>query len=89
MRVEFDRSFYKSLDRVNRKDIDIRIEKLIVSLENVSNLSQITNVKKMTGYQRYYRIRLGDYRLGVELIKSDAIRFIVVAHRKDIYNVFP
>ncbi len=46
-------------------------------------------MKKMTGYSSYYRIRVGDYRVGVELITPDTLRFITVAHRKDIYSIFP
>jgi len=36
----------------------------------------------------YYRIRVGDYRIGVKLEK-DIIYFVVVEHRKDVYKTFP
>ncbi len=37
---------------------------------------------------RYYRIRVGDYRIGVEVV-GDEILFVRILHRKDIYRYFP
>ena len=89
MIVEFDKSFGKSLDNLNDKSMYPKIEKLIESIESLSTLSEISNLKKLSGYKNYYRFRLGDYRLGVEKINEKTIRFIVIAHRKNIYNKFP
>ena len=44
--------------------------------------------KKLKGYKSYYRIKIGDYRIGVE-IENDVIDFILISHRKNIYNLFP
>jgi mRNA interferase RelE/StbE len=89
MNVEFDRSFLKSLRKLNDSQLREKIEKLIVTLEQSDSLSKITTVKKIVGHQSYYRIRLGDYRIGIEKINSITVRLIIVAHRKDIYAVFP
>ena len=43
----------------------------------------------MQGFQTFYRVRLGDYRVGVELQEDNSILFILVAHRKEIYKYFP
>ena len=43
----------------------------------------------MIDFSKYYRIKMGDYRLGFERINSLKIRFIIVEHRKDIYKKFP
>jgi mRNA interferase RelE/StbE len=43
----------------------------------------------MEGFKNYYRIRMGDYRVGIELENSTTIRIIIVEHRKNIYKVFP
>lgn len=42
----------------------------------------------MIGYESFYRIRIGDYRIGIEII-NEVITFITIFHRKDIYNKFP
>ena len=89
MNVEFDKSFEKSLDRISNTNILKRIEGLIVQIEAAQTLSNLSNVKKLTGFQDYFRVRIGDYRLGFESISRDTVRFIIIAHRKDFYKVFP
>jgi mRNA interferase RelE/StbE len=66
-----------------------KIEKLIEKIESSITLSEISNLKKLAGYKNYYRFRLGDYRVGIEKINEKTIRFIIIAHRKNIYNKFP
>jgi mRNA interferase RelE/StbE len=42
----------------------------------------------MQGYDNFYRIRLGEYRIGIELV-DDEIIFTRFLHRKDVYKYFP
>ena len=60
----------------------------ILQVESVKKLSQIKNLKKLLGYDNYYRIRLGDYRIGIK-IENDIVYFVTFEHRKDIYKSFP
>ena len=89
MKVEFDRSFEKSLGNIHDPRILQRLKRIITHLELSPSLSQEPNVKKLSGYSHYFRIRIGDYRVGLELINKTTIRFIIIAHRKDIYKIFP
>ena len=89
MKVEFDKSFEKSLQKIKNKSLFLRIEKIILECDKTKSLSEVTNIKKLTGYKNYYRIRIGEYRLGIELIDDETVRFILVSHRKDIYRLFP
>lgn len=89
MQIEFDKSFSKSLDKIKENDILKKIENVIYHIDEAESLSQIKNVKKLVGFKKYYRIRIGEYRLGFELIDSQTIKFIIICHRKNIYNVFP
>jgi mRNA interferase RelE/StbE len=50
--------------------------------------SRITNLKKLKGKSGYYRIRFGNYRIGIR-IEDDLVIFIRALHRKDIYRYFP
>lgn len=43
---------------------------------------------KLEGYKIAYRIKLGDYRIGV-FIEDETIEFVRFVHRKDIYKKFP
>ncbi len=89
MIIEYDKSFEKSLDKNRNKVLYQKIEKVIIDFENAKSLTDITGIKKLTGYKDYYRVRIGEYRLGFEKIAENTLRFIIVAHRKDIYKSFP
>ena len=64
MIVEFDKSFDKSLDKIKDVSLSPKIEKIIFNIENAKGISEIKNVRKLVGFKSYYRIRVGDYRLG-------------------------
>jgi mRNA interferase RelE/StbE len=87
--VEFDKSFSKSLQRIKDSSILLKAEKTIVLLEEAKSLTVVPQCKKMSGYKRYYRIRIGEYRLGLEKTGHNTVRLIIIAHRRDIYQYFP
>ena len=61
---------------------------IIERLKEVESLDDVQGIKKIDGYEGYYRLRMGDYRLGIKLAGNtlELIRFL---HRKDIYRRFP
>jgi|JI10StandDraft_1071094.scaffolds.fasta_scaffold28398_5 mRNA interferase RelE/StbE len=64
MIVEFDKSFEKSIDKIKDKNLCIKIANLISKIENLSEFREIPNTRKLVGFTKYYRIKIGDYRLG-------------------------
>ena len=88
MIVEFDKSFGKSIEKLKDQTVLAKIEKLILKMETATSITEITGVKKLSGHKTYYRIQIGDYRMGFEKI-GEKIRLIVIANRKDIYTIFP
>ncbi|MFN8349028.1 MAG: type II toxin-antitoxin system RelE/ParE family toxin [Spirosomataceae bacterium] len=88
MKVEFKDSFLKQLQKLKDKTLQDAIYKVIISVEHTQNIEEIPKIKKLTGYTSYYRIRVGDYRIGINLIE-DTIYFVSFDHRKDIYKHFP
>lgn len=89
MIVIFDRSFSKSIDKLDDRHVKEKLITLIESMEKAKNISELTAIKPMKGHAGFYRIRIGDYRVGFELMNNDEILLILVAHRKDIYKRFP
>jgi len=89
MIVEFDKSFSKSLDDVSDIYVKRSLEKIIISIERAHSIHEILNIKKLAGFKSYYRVRISDYRVGLELIGGSKVRFIIISHRKNIYNIFP
>jgi len=67
-----------------------QVEKLVFEeVPKLNDISEIQNRKKMKGYQGYYRIRIGDYRVGYKVEEEDRVIFYRVKSRSDIYRVFP
>jgi len=90
MKVEFKRSFKEDLKKIKDKKILQKVKELINEIEKVRNLSNIQNIniKKIKGYEDFYRIRIGNYRIGIK-IEGDKVIFVRILHRKDIYKYFP
>jgi mRNA interferase RelE/StbE len=88
MNVEFKSSFIKDLKKIKEKQLQSQIMELIEKVEASGNMIELENVKKLSGSDVYYRIRLGDYRVGLK-IENDTVCFIRFLHRKDIYRYFP
>ena len=89
MILQFDESFEKSIKKLKDQKLKIRLIELIENFEMVDSLADIPKIKKMQGFQTFYRVRLGDYRVGFELQEDNSVLFILVAHRKEIYKYFP
>jgi mRNA-degrading endonuclease RelE of RelBE toxin-antitoxin system len=52
------------------------------------NVEEISNLQKLKATDNAYRIRVGDYRIGI-FIENEIITFARVLHRKELYRYFP
>ncbi|MBL0310061.1 MAG: type II toxin-antitoxin system RelE/ParE family toxin [Bacteroidetes bacterium] len=88
MKVEVQRSFEKDIEKVTDAKLAAQISAVIDELENCKSLSGLRHLKRMQTKGSYYRIRIGNYRLGL-LQDKDKLILLRFMHRKDIYNYFP
>jgi len=88
MEIKIDKSFLKDTRRIKDKSILQRIANTVANVQRAKNLEDIKNLKKIQGTQSMYRIRIGDYRLGI-IVSESTVEFIRCLHRKDIYKYFP
>ena len=88
MNVEFKDGFLKDLRGVKDKALLRRVRELIETVERAQGLDEIGNVKRLKGSGSYYRVRIGDYRVGL-YVENDAVTFVRFLNRKDIYRYFP
>ena len=51
-------------------------------------MEEIFDIKAMRGYADRYRIRIGDYRIGIE-VNEDVIEVLCVLHSREFYRYFP
>jgi mRNA interferase RelE/StbE len=87
MKVQFRASFAKDLQSIRDKHLLGRIKQVVESVERAESLEDIPHLKKLRG-GNYFRIRLGDYRLGL-VMERDEVAFVRALHRKDVYRYFP
>ena len=64
MKVEFRRSFEKDLGKIRDGELLDRIKDAVEGIENAKSVLEVHNVKKLKANGDYYRIRIGDYRIG-------------------------
>ncbi len=88
MKVSIDRSFEKDTDRIRDSVLLNKIADCIEEIQSAANTKQIRNLKKLKGGSIYYRIRIGNYRIGL-VIEDHVATFVRFLHRKEIYDYFP
>ncbi|MGB8507067.1 MAG: type II toxin-antitoxin system RelE/ParE family toxin [Pyrinomonadaceae bacterium] len=88
MKVAFRESFAKDLKGVKERGLLRRVQETIEDIEGADSLAKLSNLKKLKGDGNYFRVRVGDYRVGIAL-EDDTIIFVRFLNRKDIYKHFP
>ncbi|PSB12806.1 plasmid stabilization protein [Pleurocapsa sp. CCALA 161] len=89
MQVEYRQLFLKDLKKLKKQFIYNKVFNLAFDiLPSAEDLQNIGNVKAMKGYPNRYRIRIGDYRVGIE-VSGDRLEVMRVLHRKEFYRYFP
>lgn len=88
MKIKYEASFERDLKNIKEKKLLQRLKSTINEIKEASDPSSIKNLRKLSGYETYYRIRIGDYRVGLEIIQDEVI-LTRVLHRKDVYKYFP
>jgi mRNA interferase RelE/StbE len=86
--IVYEASFARDLQRIRDKQLLRRVQQVIEALKAAATWTDLQDVKKMQGYDTLYRIRLGDYRIGIEVV-ADQVILVRLLHRKDIYRYFP
>ena len=57
-------------------------------MEQASAIADVMDIRRMRGEGLYYRVRIGDYRLGIA-VEGNVVTLIRFLHRRDIYRHFP
>ncbi len=88
MQIVFLSKFSKDLEKIKSNKLKTSVLGIVESLEKTNELKEMPNLKKMKGHNTAYRIRIGEYRLGLFIDNNELILARLV-HRKDIYKFFP
>ncbi len=88
MKIKITRKFKRQIDHCDDKHIRKKVAAVIDAIRNSRSIKSIPNTRKLKGFKNCYRIRIGDYRIGI-LIDHDSAVFAAFDHRSDIYKYFP
>ncbi len=86
MIVKYRKKLLKDLSKIPEKNRTV-IEHFVFD-ELPKTKLQNTKIEKMIGYKDYYKVRFGNYRIGIQINDIEIILERVL-HRKEIYRYFP
>lgn len=88
MRVAFKRSFVRNLEKIRNQSLKDKVRQVIELVKQADSLQDIPHSRKLRSSECYYRIRLGNYRIGLA-VDGNEVAFVRFLHRRDVYRYFP
>ena len=88
MKIEYAASFERDLRGIKEQSTRRQLGQTLEALKVAADLREAANVKKLQGGENFYRIRVGEYRIGA-VLTGDSLVLVRFLHRKDIYRYFP
>ena len=88
MKLRYLKSFLRDIEKLKNPKTKQHIKTQIEQIKSAEKQSEIQQLKKIKGHPYTYRIRLGNYRMGL-LIEKDTVTFVRFIKRNDIYKLFP
>ena len=88
MNVEPSRQFSRDVRRLGSVQIQRRLDQAIQELIEAADSIEVSGVRRLQAEGKHYRVRIGDYRLGITMEGETAVlrRFLP---RGEIYRYFP
>jgi len=87
--ITYSKTFLKDLTKVFPAKTREKIEKFVFEeLPEFVSIEKAGNIEQMTGFKNYYKVRFGNFRVGM-LKKNNTIEVLRVLNRKEIYKYFP
>ena len=82
-KVYLEQAAEKGLKRLSAEDF----KRVISHIKGLAEIPRPAGCRKITGSERDWRIRVGDYRIIYEIDdKAKAVRVMRVRHRREVYK---
>lgn len=88
METRLEATFNRDLRRIRNPILRRRIQRAVERVEAASIISEIPGIERLSARGRFYRIRVGEYRIGAE-IEDNVVTLVRFGHRSVIYRNFP
>jgi mRNA interferase RelE/StbE len=88
VKTVFRKSFERDLKKIKEQPILEQLKQVIEEVEAAASLKEVSGVKRLSGAGGFYRIRVGEYRIGIAS-EASQVEFVRCLHRREIYRYFP
>ena len=89
MKVESSSRFIRDIRRISAPALARRVNQKIAEIEAAASIRDVSNVRRLnTPSGIHYRVRIGDYRLGIT-VEGEVAVLVAFGPRDDIYRRFP
>jgi len=88
VKTAYKKRFLKDANNLPEEIKESILDIVFKQIPEIENVQDINNLKKLSGFKNFYRIRYSGYRIGIT-VQQDRVVFLRVLHRKDIYKFFP
>lgn len=85
MKVQYSKSFVKTVSHLSGKQLD-SVREVIAEVKNAKRIEDITDCKRLIGYNSVYRIRIGGMRAFFILVIEDTVCFQYLVSRGQAYS---
>jgi mRNA interferase RelE/StbE len=89
VKVTFSKKFEKQLDKINDPKIIRQLKGAVESIIDAEQLEEVPSLQKLKGYTNAYRVRSGQYRIGLIREIDGSILIAAVDVRGEFYKSFP
>ncbi len=73
----------RALQDLEKLEVLLR-KRIVKKIEQFADSCSFNDIKRLQGYDKLYRLRVGDYRVIFELLNQEII-ILKIGHRKNIY----
>jgi len=89
MNFETSKQFDKIVFKIKDTSVKIRLKRIMEKVASAKNLEEIPNITPIVGHPTYFRIKFGDYRIGISL-EDNIVWFLFFGKRNEsTYKKFP
>ena len=88
MKTAFRGSFLTDVRKVRGRTLREAVARAIEEVEQAASIDEVRSVKRLSGHRDYYRIRIGDWRVGLK-VEGKTAWFVRCLHRREMYRFFP
>jgi len=88
LKVVYRKKFLKELAKIPLQTREKIEEYVFNNVPLATSVIELKKIERLKGYPAYYKIRFGNYRVGLKQ-EGDELIFERVLHRRDIYKYYP